>query len=539
MPDDPFTAQLRAAQGMQAMKNVAGYPYMPYASQATGYEPQTGGRQAADMVGSVFNAWIGKKANDYQNEVKEAESVFTLVKMGYDLGDLLSDSKKRKAVEKVLGISLPQTAEGDYGPQSVERIQQNLRKAILKDDRNQQTLARIMPQAQAEMAQPSQPPMMGQNFQDVSTAPTAGPGLTAMPPPPGAGGPPMMPPGQPPQMAPPGQPPMGPTGQPPMGPPGVDPRMARILAADPQHQGRMEEIRATGEAGMATAGIRGQYDLAQETMKQRVAFQKSVGDNAQQLFRDYGGTLPAQSAQDMSISLMTGKEPAKGTVEAFTNAMSPEQRELQKSLLPILKEAFPNLADAPGHMSLLAGMAAQGKEIPVEFLPSKDVTFTDPTTGQTVTKAVPLNYLASNAAVNLEFKKVNTQYANLQRGQLQQLLSTPSKVMVPDNKGNMVSLPMALARDAQMIEESMERVRASKMDIKNIDAMVTLMKSTQLTTQDRSVILQTLSQQLGFKSAQDPGFINWLKDYNQWRVLPPGPGAGPAGVQPGGIPRQR
>jgi hypothetical protein len=304
----------------------------------------------------------------------------------------------------------------------------------------------------------------------------------------------------------------------------------------------MEEIGATGAAHLAAAGLKGQYDLAQESMKQRVAFQKSVGDNAQQLFRDYGGTLPAQSAQDMSISLMTGKEPAKGTVEAFTNAMSPEQRELQKSILPILKEAFPNLADSPGHMSLLAGMAAQGKEIPVEMLPGKEVTFTDEN-GKTVTRHLPLNYLASTAALNLEFKKVNTQYANLQRGQLQQLLSTPSQVKVPDNKGNMVSLPMALARDAQMIEESMERIRSSKMDVKNVDAMVTLMKSTQLSVQDRGIILQTLAQQLGFKSREDPGFINWLKDYNQWRVLPPAPGepvgAPPAGVPPAGLPRQR
>jgi len=520
MPDDPFTAQLRAAQGMQAMKGVAGYPYMPYASQATGYEPSGGGRLAADMIGGVFNAWIGKKANDYQNEVKEAESVFTLAKLGYDLGDLLSDSKKRKAVEKVLGITLPQTAEGDYGPQSIERIQQGLRRAILKDPQNQTTIARVVPQAQAEMAQQQpQPPMMGQGIQDVSTAPPAGPGLTAMPGPSG------------PSMAPPGQPPMAPGMD-----PGMDPRMARILAADPVHQGRMEELRATGAAGLATAGLKGQYDLAQETMKQRVAFQKSVGDNAQQLFRDYGGTLPAQSAQDMSISLMTGKEPMKGTVESFTNAMSPDQRELQKSILPILKEAFPNLADAPGHMSLLAGMAAQGKEIPVEMLPGNDVTFIDPETGKTVTKRIPLNYLASTAALNLEFKKINAQYANLQRGQLQQLLSTPSKVMVPDNKGNMVSLPMALARDAQMIEESMERIRASKLDVKNVDAMVTLMKSTQLSVQDRGVILETLAKQLGFKSREDQGFINWLKDYNQWRVLPPAPGEGPAGVPPAGVP---
>jgi Lhr-like helicase len=145
--------------------------------------------------------------------------------------------------------------------------------------------------------------------------------------------------------------------------------------------------------------------------------------------------------------------------------------------------------------------------------------------------------------VNLEFKKINAQYANLQRGQLQQLLSTPSQVKVPDNKGNMVSLPMALARDAQMIEESMERIRSSKMDVKNVDAMVTLMKSTQLSVQDRGVILQTLAQQLGFKSREDPGFINWLKDYNQWRVLPPAPGepvgVPPAGVPPAGLPRQR
>jgi len=527
MPDDPFTAQLRAAQSMQAMKSVAGYPYMPYTSQATGYEPQTGGRQAADMIGGVFNAWIGKKANDYQNEVKEAESVFTLSKLGYDLGDLLSDSKKRKAVEKVLGITLPQTAEGDYGPQSVERIQQNLRKAILKDPKNMETISRVVPQAQAEMAQSQPAPPVDQGmYAEGGVQAEAMPG-------PGAPGPGGIAPGQPPMMAPPGQPPMT---------PGMDPRMQRILAADPQHQGRMEEIGATGAAHLAAAGLKGQYDLAQETMKQRVAFQKSIGDNAQQLFRDYGGTLPAQSAQDMSISLMTGKEPAKGTVEAFTNAMSPEQRELQKSILPILKEAFPNLADSPGHMSLLAGMAAQGKEIPVEMLPGKEVTFTDEN-GKTVTRHLPLNYLASTAALNLEFKKVNTQYANLQRGQLQQLLSTPSQVKVPDNKGNMVSLPMALARDAQMIEESMERIRSSKMDVKNVDAMVTLMKSTQLSVQDRGIILQTLAQQLGFKSREDPGFINWLKDYNQWRVLPPAPGepvgAPPAGVPPAGLPRQR
>ena len=531
--DDPFSAQIRAAQGMQAMKSVAGYPYMPYTSQATGYEPQTGARNAADMIGGVFNAWIGKKANDYQNEVKEAESVFTLSKLGYDLGDLLSDSKKRKAVEKVLGITLPQTAEGDYGPQSVERIQQNLRKAILKDPQNQSTIARIVPQAQAEMAQSQPAPQVDQGMYAEGGVPAEampGPGAPG----PGAPGPGGMAPGQPPTMAPPGQFPMA---------PGMDPRMARILAADPQHQGRMEEIGATGAAQLASTGLKGQYDLAQESMKQQVAFQKSVGDNAQQLFRDYGGTLPAQAAQDMSLSLMTRREPSKGTVEAFQNAMSPDQRETQKAILPILKEAFPNLVDAPGHMALLAGMAAQGKEIPVEMLPGKDVTFRDPETGQMVTKQLPLNYLASNAAVNLEFKKINAQYANLQRGQLQQLLSTPSQVKVPDNKGNMVSLPMALARDAQMIEESMERIRSSKMDVKNVDAMVTLMKSTQLSVQDRGVILQTLAQQLGFKSREDPGFINWLKDYNQWRVLPPAPGepvgVPPAGVPPAGLPRQR
>jgi len=526
--DDPFSAQIRAAQGMQAMKSVAGYPYMPYTSQATGYEPQTGARNAADMIGGVFNAWIGKKANDYQNEVKEAESVFTLSKLGYDLGDLLSDSKKRKAVEKVLGITLPQTAEGDYGPQSIERIQQNLRKAILKDDRNQQTLARVIPQAQAEMAAQAQPTVDQGMYAEggVPAEAMSGPGA------PGPGG---MAPGQPPMMAPPGQPPMA---------PGMDPRMARILAADPQHQGRMEEIGATGAAQLATAGLKGQYDLAQESMKQQVAFQKSVGDNAQQLFRDYGGTLPAQAAQDMSLSLMTRKEPSKGTVEAFQNAMSPEQRELQKSILPILKEAFPNLVDSPGHMSLLAGMAAQGKPIPVEMLPGKDVTFRDPETGQMVTKQLPLNYLASNAAVNLEFRKINAQYANLQAGQLRELLSTPSKVMVPGPDGKMMPLPMSMARDAQMIEESMERIRTSKLDIKNIDALVTLMKSTQLRPEDRSVALETLAKQLGFKSMRDDGFINWLKDYNQWRLLPPAPGepqagAPPAGVPPAGLPRQR
>lgn len=535
MPDDPFTAQLKAAQGMQAMKSVAGYPYMPYSSQATGFEPQTGGRQAADMIGGVFNAWIGKKANDHQNEMKEAESVFTLAKMGYDLGDLLSDSKKRKAVEKALGISLPQTAEGDYGPQSVERIQQNLRKAILKDDRNQQTLARVMPQAQAEMAAqqvPQQAPVdQGMYAEGGMPSPPTGPGGPGgMPPGP-------MPTGQPPPMAPPGQPPMA---------PGMDPRMERILAADPAHQGRMEEIGATGAAQIATAGVKGRYDLAKETMKQQVAFQKSVGDNAQQLFRDYGGQLPAQNATDMALSIMTGKAPDKGTIESFHNAMSPDQRELQKLILPILKEAFPNLADAPGHMQILAGMAAQGKEIPTEQLPNKDVTFTDPTTGQTVTKAVALNYLASNAAVNLEFKKVNTQYANLQRGQLQQLLSTPSNVMVPGPDGKMIPLPMSLARDAQMIQESMERIRKSGMDIQNIDGMMTLLKSSGLRVEDRSLILRNLASQLGFKTAEDPGFLNWLRDYNQWRVAPgqpqqqgaPPAGAPPAGVQPGGIPQR-
>jgi len=241
---------------------------------------------------------------------------------------------------------------------------------------------------------------------------------------------------------------------------------------------------------------------------------------------------------------MTRKEPSKGTVEAFQNAMSPEQRELQKSILPILKEAFPNLVDSPGHMSLLAGMAAQGKPIPVEMLPGKDVTFRDPETGQMVTKQLPLNYLASNAAVNLEFRKINAQYANLQAGQLRELLSTPSKVMVPGPDGKMMPLPMSMARDAQMIEESMERIRTSKLDIKNIDALVTLMKSTQLRPEDRSVALETLARQLGFKSMRDDGFINWLKDYNQWRLLPPAPGepqagAPPAGVPPAGLPRQR
>jgi hypothetical protein len=530
MPDDPFTAQIRAAQGMQAMKQVAGYPYMPYSSQATGYEPQTGGRQAADMIGGVFNAWIGKKANDYQNEVKEAESVFTLAKLGYDLGDLLSDSKKRKAVEKVLGISLPQTAEGDYGPQSVERIQQNLRKAILKDPQNQSTLARVVPQAQAEMASQGQPPMQPPVDQGMyAEGGMPGPGAPG----PGMPGPGGAAPGQPPMMAPPGESAM---------PPGMDPRMARILAADPQHQGRMEEIGATGAAQLATAGLKGQYDLAQESMKQRLAFQKSVGDNAQQLFRDYGGALPASSALDMSLSLMTGRQPDKGTVESFQNAMSPDQRELQKSILPVIKEAFPNLL--PDQMSIMAGMAAQGKQIPLADLPTEIITWTDPKDGVTRTEQVPLNYLAKKAAINLEFQKVNTQYANLQKGQLQQLLTTPSKVMVPDNKGNMVPLPMALARDAQMIEESMERIRTSKIDIKNIDALVTFLRSTQVSPGDRSVALETLAKQLGFKTAKDEGFINWIRNYNQWRLLPPEPGeqspfgTPPAGVQPGGVPQQ-
>lgn len=516
MPEDPFTAQLRAAQGMQAMKQVAGYPYMPYTSQATGYEPQTGGRQAADMIGGVFNAWIGKKANDYQNEVKEAESVFTLAKMGYDLGDLLSDSKKRKAVEKVLGISLPQTAEGDYGPQSVERIQQNLRKAILKDPRNMETLARVVPQAQAEMAQaqqPQQPPMMDQGMYAEGGVPEpGGSGVVGQG---SAGG-----------MAP---PPTAPPTQPGL-PPGVDPRMARILAADPQHQGRMEELRAQGGYALGAANIRGQYDLVQESMKQQQAFTKSVGDNAQQLFRDYGGSIPAQNATDMALAIMTGKQPDKSTVTAFENAMNPQQRDLQKTIIPIIKEAFPNLL--PDQMSIMAGMAAQGKNITLDMLPTEVITWTDPKDGQTRTEQVPLNYLAKNAAVNLAFKKVNTQYANLQTGQLQQLLTTPSQVKVPDGKGNLVPLPMSIAKDAQMIEESMNRIAQSKVDIKNVDALVTLLKSTQLSKEDRSIILRTLSDQLKFKSVDDPGFINWLRDYNQWRVLPP------AGVQPGGIPQR-
>src|SRR5262245_1334706 len=301
--DDPFTAQLRAAQSMQAMKQVAGYPYMPFSSQATGYEPQSRSRDAANMIGGVFNAWIGKKANDYMNEQKEAESVFKLAQLGYDLGDLLADGKKRKAVEKYLGITLPQSAEGDYGPQSIERIQQNMRRAILKDERNQQTLATVLPAAQqappAPVAQ-GQPDLSYVEAGVPSPAPGAG-ALPAATPAPGQA----LAPGQVPPIA--GVQGVGPVA------PGMDDRMRRMLAADPQHQGRMEELRQQGLSAVGAATARGQYDVAREQMRQTMAFTKAVGDNAQQLFRDYNGTLSPGAATNMAQSLITGREPEEST----------------------------------------------------------------------------------------------------------------------------------------------------------------------------------------------------------------------------------
>lgn len=89
-------------------------PVPPYQSSwgRTSAVPYNKQNMAADVVGSVMNAWQAHKQNEKAKQAQTAQSAFQLIQMGYPAEMILNNPKVFKAIEKTLNIELPKDEGG-------------------------------------------------------------------------------------------------------------------------------------------------------------------------------------------------------------------------------------------------------------------------------------------------------------------------------------------------------------------------------------------------------------------------------------------
>jgi len=452
--DDPWLEQARAAASMPAMNQVAGYPFQPYQQVTPGFGGYGGGHVAADLLGGVMNAWIGRQVNKHQELQTRAQNVFNLHKLGYDLGQLLEDPQNRAAVEKTMNVKLPKNLiEGGYGPpKSSAQLSEEATRNFLRDN------AGTAPQAAQQMGVIPQAQAQAQQVQNVSTAPQAGPSLADLMP--------LQAQAQAQMQA--NVPPEAATGPEWAQMIGLPPQMARVALANPEIAGRLGQTAMTVVGGLAEAQQRAASTMAVARMEQSQKGLQFMANMRMQGIKDLG--LVKEAADNLAVSLVDPNVPlTTDTQKAIDRTLSSEQRQTQGRVIDWLKEAFPNMR--PDQAVGVATAAAKGFEVQPEWLPPGSQ-----------------NMLAQLKAAELGIKQIEQQKGAWDIGEKAELTV----------EGKKVTMPMYLAGKAADISKTMAEYDLLRRRVPNIDAIAQMLKSESVVSkQAKTELIKKVMRDMG------------------------------------------